>query len=80
MNKPTLLAHLLARWNGEDMYVPDSVERAGTTVEHVGTVATRRVIGPRSAPNGGDQSGEGVVNACMVGTDVNVVGTLVATG
>ena len=38
MINPTTFAHLLARWNDADMYVPDSVERAGTTGTLVGTV------------------------------------------
>ena len=42
-----LLLHLLARWNVEDMHVPESVERTRTTEVLVGSVATRRVIGPR---------------------------------
>lgn len=38
MINPASFALLLARWNVEEMYVPDSVERAVATVCMVGTV------------------------------------------
>ena len=57
MNNPFTFAHLLARWNVEEFYVPDSVERAVATVP----IMVGIVEGPRTGPKEVDLTGDGMV-------------------